>query len=174
MSFMAAIRRIGFKWVFAGLVLAASSLPIGAQSAAPSQSGTVQLVSDTCPVVHSGDRVAFTWNPVFDPGSVVEGVKALGLQFDRQEDNGMNLESRYRIRIGGSTKSSLLTVTPLGNDFYRFELTMQILSKFKSGIYRMTAANFVAITEDGYAGERPQTVNSLLDERYCITLQGAR
>jgi hypothetical protein len=124
--------------------------------------------------VHVGDRLAFDWNPVFDPDGAVEGVKALGLQFDRQEDNGVNLETRYRVRIGGSTESELLTVTPLGNEIDRFELTVQFLSKLKPGIYRMTAANFIAKTEDGYTGETPQATNRLVDERYCITLQGAR
>ena len=173
-SFLAAIRRIGFKWMFAGLALAVLGLPMRTQSAVPSQSATVQLASDTCPVVHNGDRIVFSWNPVFDPGGAVEGVKALGLQFDRQEDNGVNLETRHRVRMGGSTESNLLTITPLGNDFYRFELTMQLFSNFKSGVYRMTAANFIAKTEDGYTGETPQATNRLVDERYCITLQGAR
>lgn len=145
----------------------AQTPPVGNQTGQV-QHATVQLVSDTCPVVHGGDRIAFDWNPVFDPEGPVLGVGVVSLQFGRQEEDGVNLLPRSIYTLGGRKTASTATAT--ANGFYHVEITVPGARNLQPGIYRLVNARANVQVEPDYQGPAPHMTQSPVDDRYCFTM----
>lgn len=143
----------------------------GNQTAPKVQGATVQLVSDVCPVVHAGDRIAFDWNPVFDPEGPVLGVGKVNLQFGRQEENGVNLLPRAVYSLGARKTPTSATAT--ANGFYHVEITVPGERILPPGIYHLVDARVNAQVEPDYQGPAPQMTQSPVDSRYCFTMSSA-
>jgi hypothetical protein len=167
----------GFRRAPAGLLLLLLALPAvpaqtrGEQPA--TQPRVVPLQSDTCPVVYGGDKIAFDWNPVFDPEWAVTGINLARLQFARLGEDGVHLQAaRSLYTLGGRTSRAI--VTPLGNGFYHVELTVQSARATKPGVYRLVKARMNARVEEDYNGPAPEMMRSPVESRFCITLQRAQ
>jgi hypothetical protein len=160
------------SWILLGGALGVLSLLFWAQAAyAQNPPATVQLVSDTCPVVHAGDKIAFDWNPVFDPEWPVIDVSSASLHFARQEENGASLLMRSMYILGGRT--SPVNVTVIANGYYHLEFTVKIDRGTQFGVYQLVQATMNARVEKGYDGPAPQMTRSPVENRFCFTLQKA-
>ncbi len=150
---------------------AAPAQTLGGRPAA--QPEVVPLESDACPVVYGGDKIAFDWNPVFDPEWAVTGVNLARLQFARLDEDGVHLQAaRSLYTLGG--RSSRAIVTALANGFYHVELTVKSGRATKPGVYRLVRAGMNARVEQDYNGPAPQMTRSPVESRFCITLQRAQ
>jgi len=155
--------------------LGALSLLLWAPAAqAQSQPTTVQLISDACPVVHGGDKIAFNWNPTFDPEWPVTGLTGVTLQFGRQEENSVNLVQRFRLTLGGRISSDRTTATATTNGYYHLEIKVPSVRSVQPGVYHLVNANMNARVEEGYNGPAPQMTRSPVESRLCFTLRSAR
>jgi len=169
--------RGGFRRVPAALLLLLLALPaIPAQTRKDkpaTQPKVVPLQSDTCPVVHGGDKIAFDWNPVFDLERAVTGIDFARLQFARLDEDGVHLqETRSLYTLGGRISPAI--VTALANGFYRFELTVQSGRITTPVVYRLVDARMHARVEEDYNGPAPKMTRSPVESRFCITLQPAQ
>ena len=166
----------GFRRAPAALLLLLLALPaVPAQTPGDkpaTQPKVVPLQSDTCPVVYGGDKIAFDWNPVFDPEWAVTGINLARLQFARMDEDGVHQTARSLYTLGG--RSSRAIVTTLGNGFYHVELTVQSGRAIKPGVYRLVKASMNARVEEDYNGPAPQMTRSPVESRFCITLQRAQ
>ncbi len=167
----------GFRRAPAALLLVLLALPaVTAQTLGDKpaiQPNVVPLQSDTCPVVYGGDKIAFDWNPVFDPEWAVTGINWARLQFARLDEDGVHLQAARRLyTLGG--RSSRATVTALANGFYHIELTVHSGRATKPGVYRLVKARMNAGVEGDYNGPAPQMTRSPVESRFCITLQRAQ
>ena len=153
------------------LLLALSAVPAQSLGDRPAtQPEVVPLQSDTCPVVHGGDKITFDWNPAFDPEWAVTGINLAKLQFARLDEDGVQLQAeRGLYTLGG--RSSRAIVTALGNGFYHVELTIQSSRATKPGVYRLVKARMNARVEEDYTGPTPQMTHSPVESRFCITLR---
>jgi len=156
---------LALSWLIAGQACAQSPQ-------AQSKTAIVQLVSDTCPVVHTGDQVAFDWNPVFDPEWPVTGIGSVSLQFARQEEDGVNLRMRPLYTLGGRISQS--SSTAIGNGFYRIAIVVPLSREMTPGVYRLVGVQMNARVQDDYSGPASQMTLSPVESRYCITLRGAQ
>jgi hypothetical protein len=169
--------RAGIRRVPAALLLLLLALPaVPAQTLGDkpaTQPKVVPLQSDNCPVVYGGDKIAFDWNPVFDPEWAVTGINLARLQFARLDDDGVHLQAtRSLYTLGG--RSSRALVTALANGFYHVELTVRSGRATKPGVYRLVKARMNARVEEDYNGPAPQMTRSPVESRFCITLQRAQ
>ena len=169
--------RAGIRRAPAALLLLLLALPaVPAQTLGDkpaTQPKVVPLQSDNCPVVYGGDKIAFDWNPVFDPEWAVTGINLARLQFARLDDDGVHLQAtRSLYTLGG--RSSRALVTALANGFYHLELTVRSGRATKPGVYRLVKARMNARVEEDYQGPAPQMTRSPVESRFCITLQRAQ
>jgi hypothetical protein len=169
--------RAGFRRAPATLLLLLLVLPAVPGQTRGDEPAThpkvVPLQSDTCPVVYGGDKIAFDWNPVFDPEWAVTGINLARLQFARLEEDGVHLQAaRSLYTLGG--RSSQTTVTALANGFYHVELTVHSGRATRAGVYRLVKASMNARVEEDYNGPAPQMTRSPVENRFCITLQRAQ
>lgn len=158
--------------VFHSLSALAILLMLQTATQAQSPSKTVPLASDSCPVVHNGDRLAFEWNPAFDPEYPVTGVAAVNLQFARLLSDGVNAQRRPSLEL--HSKNTHTSITAIGNGFYRFEVTVRSDRRTQMGVYRLASAKISAQAEEDYRGPKPQMTQSPVESRYCITLQSGQ
>jgi hypothetical protein len=165
--------RAGYRRAPAALLLLLLALPaVRAQTPGnkpATEPKVVPLESDTCPVVYGGDKIAFDWNPVFDPEWAVTGINLARLQFARMDEDGVHQTARSLYTLGG--RSSRGIVTALANGFYHVELAVQPSRATKPGVYRLVKASMNAQVGEGYNGPAPQMTRSPVESRFCITLQ---
>jgi hypothetical protein len=156
------------------LLLALPAVPAQARGDKPTaQPEVVPLQSDACPVVYGGDKIAFDWNPVFDPEWAVTGIDFARLQFARLDEDGVQLQAARRLyTLGGRTSQAIVTTLP--NGFYHVELTVQSGRATKPGVYRLVRARMNARVEEDYNGPAPQMTRSPVESRFCITLERAQ
>jgi hypothetical protein len=146
----------------------------GASAQEPKKAGSalVALVSDACPVVHAGDKVALDWNPAFDPEWPVEGIQSTRLILGRQEENGVNPLPRVRFTLGG--RELPFAATPIANGFFHFEYTVPHPRRLPPGVYRVVDARVTARVNENYKGAAPRAQESPASGRFCFTVQSTQ
>ena len=169
--------RAGFRRAPAALLLlllALTAVPAQTRGDKPeTQPKVVPLQSDTCPVVYGGDKIAFDWNPVFDPEWGVTGINLARLQFARLDEDGVHLQAtRSLYTLGG--RASPAIVTALANGFYHVELNVESGRATKPGVYRLVRARMNARVEENYNGPTLRMTRSPVESRFCITLERAQ
>ena len=142
-----------------------------ASPAVPRPHATVALVSDACPAVHSGDSIAFEWQPGFDPEWPVTALSMVSLKFARASDDGITVYPRQSYEFG--RRHSHVAVTPLPNGFYHVEVTVPS-ERLPLGVYRLVDASTGVTLDPSYRGPHPQMITSPVESRYCITVVSMR
>jgi hypothetical protein len=148
------------------IVSSAVTAPSQLQTAHAAKPHVATLVSDACPVVHSGDKISLDWNPGFEHPGIVEGLRVINLRFGRLAANGVTVQQVPAIRLGGLGAS--LPITPIGNGYFHIELT--IPAGAVPGEYHLIDASADAKPVAEYQGPNLLMTNSPVRERYCITV----
>jgi len=138
-----------------------------APPAVPSR--TVPLVSDACPVVRPGDKLALDWNPGFEHPGMVDSLLAFSLRFGLVSENGVTVQRFPGIVVEGHGSGGF--VSPLGNGYFHIELRVPPGSP--PGQYKLIDAVSNAKTFPDYQGPGLPMNNSPVRERYCITIVAA-
>jgi hypothetical protein len=149
-------------WSFAAGMFLLASVSLQAQTA----TGAIPLVSDACPTVAAGGRIALDWNPLFDTPGIVNGLAVFEMQFKKVDEDGVNLTP---VVIAATTRRTAHAITPLGNDFYHIELT--VAQRVAPGVYRLFRANASATIDPNYqGGPKVEMTDSPVRARLCITV----
>jgi hypothetical protein len=130
---------------------------------------TVPLISDACPEVHRGDLLALDWNPGFDPGSSVAGLRSFSLVFGPVVDNYVNPKVRFSFSAGG--KGHPPAATSVTNGYFHIEIP--VTKEVSPGVYRLVDAYATAEVLPDYQGQDPVMTVSPVGNRYCITVVSA-
>jgi hypothetical protein len=157
------------KWLAAVALLAA---PIWAQVQQPPGAAVPQvvaLVSDACPTVQLGGRIALDWNPNFDPPGEVSGLRSFEMVFKRLDDYGVNVMDQGPMLIARTVRTRG-AITPLGNGFYHIEMT--IPRNAHAGAFRLVVAHARAEVFPEYKDSLPWPfmTNSPVQTRLCVTV----
>jgi hypothetical protein len=137
-----------------------------AQAPQTAQSRTVLLVSDACPVVHTGDAVSLDWNPDFDPIWPVTGLRSFELRFAAVRGDGVTVASRATALLGG--RGTRVNISSIGNGFFHIEIPVS--RGVAPGVYHLVEARAIAQLPPDYNGPNPTMTVSPVRERYCITV----
>ena len=126
----------------------------------------VSLVSNSCPEIHNGDRIALDWNPGFDHLGPVTGLKTFSVTLAPLMENGVIGRSRITFSAGGKGHP---VGAPLGNGYYHIEIPMSTM--IAEGAYRVIDADAVAEVMPQYERDPPpQMTVSPAQERFCINV----
>lgn len=131
----------------------------------------VPLVSDACPAVQRGGRIALDWNPNFDPAGAVSGLGGFELRFRELDADQVNLtQGKPQLRLQSLAPPH--RITSLGNGFFHIELTIPRTASY--GVYRLVGAGAMAAVYPEYLdiSPRPQMTNSPVQMRLCMTVVG--
>ena len=135
-----------------------------------SDSHTVQLASDACPVVRPGDMVSLDWNPDFEYSGMVTGLANVGLRFGRVGGNAVTVQQVRALIL--RELASGQHFTPVGNGYFHIELSVP--QRVSPGEYHLIGASSYALTLPEYRGSALTMNNSPLSARYCFTVVPAR
>lgn len=137
-----------------------------AQNAAPK---AVALVSDACPAVQRGGRIALDWNPNFDNEGEVSGLHSFEMIFRKLDEYGVNVMEKG-LMFTASTMHTAGAITPLGNGFYHIELT--VARDARPGVYRLVVARASAEVYPEYKNipPWPAMTDSPVRTRLCVTV----
>lgn len=162
--------RMGAKLGRPLIMVALLAAPAWALAQRPSASvAPVALVSDTCPAVQQGGRIALDWNPIFDPAGAASGLRSFEMFFEKLDEYGVNVVDPGP-RFVARTPRVPGAVTDLVNGFYHIELT--IPGNAHAGSFRLVAARARAVVYPEYKDllPRPSMTNSPVPMRLCVTV----
>lgn len=139
------------------------------QPSGPAVTKAVALVSDACPAVQPGGRLALDWNPNFDPAGEVSGLHSFELIFRKLDEYGVNVLEQGPM-FAASTAHTRGAIAPLGNGFYHIELT--IPRRVHAGAFRLVAARATADVYPEYKNSPPWPLmtDSPVHTRLCVTV----
>ena len=176
--------RLGIlNWAGCGLLALAALLAVPnsapAQQSAVAESTSraaqkaVALVSDACPAVQRGGRIALDWNPNFDQEGTVSGLRHFELIFRPLDQDGVNFMEPGR-KLFASTTGTPGAISALGNGFYHIELTVPRTASF--GVFRLVGASAGAQLYPEYKDMLPLPLmtDSPTRTRLCVTIVPAQ
>jgi hypothetical protein len=151
-----------------GAVLAVSRTPVlYAQSP-----NTVSLVPDTCPAVHDGDIVTFTFTPQFDNPAAVRGLRNLELKFlHGEQPYSVNApEAQFTLHAVPQRGEHDAPDAPMvaganGSIGFRFRANLR---STRRGAFYLVAITGDPLLVSGYEGDTPKIINAVLRERLCL------
>jgi hypothetical protein len=144
-----------------------------AQSTSQAAPKAVALVSDACPAVQRGGRIALDWNPNFDPEGAVSGLRHFELIFRPLDQDGVSSSEPGR-SFFATTKGTPGAISALGNGFYHIELTVPLKASF--GVFRLVGAGAGAQLYPEYKDllPLPLMTDSPVRTRLCVTVVPAQ
>ncbi|MFP5236431.1 MAG: hypothetical protein ACLGSD_11060 [Acidobacteriota bacterium] len=130
----------------------------------------IQLVSDTCPVVHGRDSLTLDWNPEFDYDRLVEGLRTFTLTFSPVGEDGVNVNDHQRFTLGGGAFRS--SAVPTENGYFHIEIP--VLRGMPPGTYHLVDASSTPVLPREARNLSLKMWNSPVDSRFCITVVSGR
>ena len=157
------------RWLAAIALLGAAAWALAQQPSGVAVPRAVALVTDACPAVRPGGRIAVDWNPIFDPAGEASGLRSFKMIFRKLDDYGVNVMERGPTFMANTARTRG-AITPLGNGFYHIELTVP--RSARAGVFRLVLARATAEVYPEYKNSPPwpQMTDSPVRTRLCVTV----
>jgi len=153
-------------------LLAALLLAPGAAAVFAQGPVTVTLAPNSCPAVHDGDTVSFSFIPRFDNPTPVQGLRNLELKFEHggRPDPVDSAGAQFTLRIvprGGEqqAREGPMAAASGGPGEFRFRANLRSVQR---GMFYLVAISADPLLAPGYEGDTPRIVNAVAREHLCL------